>query len=101
MKITATTLKRPVSVTVLAIAVFAVGLFSVKQLDVDYLPDITYPMVKVYVWWPGATPDEIETNLADPIERVMATVDNVDYLDSSSIEGMYTLLVNFQYRGEC
>jgi len=97
MKITATTLKRPVAVTVLAIAVVATGLFSLKQLDVDYLPDITYPMVKVHIWWRGATPDEIETNLADPIERVMATVDNVDYLDSSSIEGMYSLLVNFQY----
>jgi hydrophobe/amphiphile efflux-1 (HAE1) family protein len=97
MKITATTLKRPVAVTVLAIAVFATGLFSLKQLDVDYLPDITYPTVKVHIWWRGATPDEIETNLADPIERAMATVDNVDYLDSSSIEGMYSLLVNFQY----
>ena len=97
MKITATILKRPVAATVLAIAVFAVGLFSLGQLDVDYLPEVTYPMIKIHVWWRGATPDEIETNLADPIERVMATVDNVDYLDSSSIEGMYTLLVNFRY----
>ena len=97
MKITATTLKRPVAVTVLAIAVFATGLFSLKQLDVDYLPDITYPMIKIHIWWRGATPDEIETNIAEPLERVMATVDNVDYLESSSIEGMYTLLVNFRY----
>ncbi len=97
MRITSTTLTRPVAATVLAIAVFATGLFSLRQLDVDYLPDITYPLVKITVWWRGATPDEVETNLADPIERAMATVDNVDYLDSSSIEGMYTLLVNFRY----
>lgn len=97
MKITATALKRPVAATVLAVAVFATGLFSLKQLDVDYLPEVTYPMIKIHIWWRGATPDEIDTNLADPIERVMATVDNVDYLDSSSIEGMYTLLVNFRY----
>ncbi len=97
MKFTATTLKRPVAVTVLAIAVFASGLFSLKQLDVDYLPEITYPMIKVHIWWRGATPEEIETNIAEPIERVLATVDNLDYLESSSIEGMYTLLLNFQY----
>lgn len=97
MKLTAMALKRPVAVTVLALAVSVTGLFSLKQLDVDYLPDITYPMIKVYVWWRGATPEDIETNLAEPIEQVLATVDNLDYLESSSIEGMYTLLVNFRY----
>jgi len=97
LRITAITLKRPVAVTVLAVAVFATGLFSLTQLDVDYLPEITYPMVKIHIWWRGATPEEIETNIAEPIEQVMATVDDLDYLESSSIEGMYTLLVNFQY----
>ena len=97
MRITQAAIRRPVAATVLAIAVFATGFFSVYQLDVDYLPDVTYPMIKIHIWWRGATPDEVETNVADPIERVMATVDNVDYLESSSIEGMYTLLVNFQY----
>jgi len=97
MRITSTTLKRPVAATVLAIAVFATGLFSLKQLDVDYLPEIIYPMTKVHIWRRGATPEEIETNIAEPVERVLATVDNLDYLESSSIEGMYTLLVNFQH----
>ncbi|MGQ9689387.1 MAG: efflux RND transporter permease subunit, partial [Desulfobaccales bacterium] len=49
------------------------------------------------IWWRGATPEEISTNIADPLERQMAAVDNLDYLESSSIEGMYTLLVNFKY----
>lgn len=97
MRITAIVLRRPVTVTVLAIAIFATGLYSLTQLDVDYLPEITYPMIKIHIWWRGATPDEVETNIAEPIERVLATVDNLDYLESSCIEGMYTLLVNFQY----
>jgi len=54
-------------------------------------------MVKVHIWWRGATPEDIDKNIADPIERQMATVDDLDYLESSSIEGMYTLLVNFKY----
>jgi multidrug efflux pump subunit AcrB len=97
MRITAIAMKRPVAITVMVLAVIALGLFGLSQLDVDYLPDITYPMIKIHIWWSGATPDEIETNIAEPIERVMATVDNLDYLESSSIEGMYTLLVNFRY----
>src|SRR4030043_273592 len=97
MNITKSTLSRPIGVAVIAIAVFVVGLFSLRQLDVDYLPEITYPMIKVHIWWRGATPEDIDKNIADPIERVLSTVDNLDYLDSSSIEGMYTLLVNFRY----
>jgi hydrophobic/amphiphilic exporter-1 (mainly G- bacteria), HAE1 family len=97
MKITTLSLKRPVAVTVLVVATFFTGLFSLTQLDVNYLPNISYPMVKIHVWWRGATADDIETNVADPLEEVIATVDGLDYLESSSIEGMYTLLINFSY----
>lgn len=97
MRITAAALKRPVAVTVLVVATFAAGLFSLTQLDVNYLPDISYPMVKIHIWWRGATADDIETNIADPLEEVIATVDGLDYIESSSIEGMYTLLANFSY----
>lgn len=97
MKLTLAALKRPVAVTVLVVATFAAGLFSLSQLDVNYLPDISYPMVKIHVWWRGATADDIETNIADPLEEIIATVDDLDYIESSSIEGMYTLLVNFFY----
>ncbi|MBN2465798.1 efflux RND transporter permease subunit [candidate division WOR-3 bacterium] len=97
MKLTETSVRNPVAIGVLAVAVAAVGFFSLQTLAINYLPDLTYPMVRVQVWWRGATPEEIETNIAEPIERAMATVDNLDYLESSSIEGMYTLLVNFGY----
>ncbi|MDQ0290622.1 efflux RND transporter permease subunit [Oligosphaera ethanolica] len=97
MKITQVTLARPVAVGVLVLATAVIGWFSLTRIDVDYLPDINYPMVKIHIWWRGATPEEIETQIADPIERAMSTVENLDYLDASCIEGMYTLLVNFRY----
>ena len=97
MKITELALKRPVAVSVLMLAALVIGWFSLTQIEVDYLPDINYPMVKIHIWWRGATPDEIETQIAEPIERAMATVENLDYLDSSCIEGMYTLMVNFRH----
>ena len=97
MKITALSLKHPVAVTALVIVTFFTGLFSLSKLEVNYLPDISYPMVKIHIWWRGATADDIETNVADPLEEIIATVDGLDYLESSSIEGMYTLLINFSY----
>lgn len=97
MKLTAVSLRHTVAVTVLSVTAAVLGWFGLMRLDVDYLPEITYPMVKIHIWWRGATPEEIDANIADPVERAMAAVDNLDYLDSSSIEGMYTLLVNFRY----
>ncbi|WP_372797241.1 efflux RND transporter permease subunit, partial [Pontiella sp.] len=97
MKLTDLSLSRRVAVSILTLAAVVMGFFSLMRMDVDYLPEITYPMVKVHIFWSGATPEEIETNIAEPVERAMATVDNLDYLDASCIEGMYTLLVNFRY----
>ena len=95
MKITQYALNRRLATSTIAVAFVVLGLFTLWQLPVDFLPDITYPMIKVHIWWRGATPEEIDKNIADPVERQMATVDGLDYLESSSIEGMYTLQANF------
>jgi len=97
MKLTDYAVHRRLATSAIVVALVVLGLYGLWRLPVDFLPDITYPMIKVHIWWRGATPEEIDRNLADPIERQMATVDDLDYLESSSIEGMYTLLVNFQY----
>ncbi len=97
MIITDSTLKRPIAAGVLALSVFVIGFFGFKQLEVDYLPEVTYPLIKIHIWWGGATPEEIEKNIAEPVERVMATLDHLDFMESSSLEGTYTLQVNFEY----
>lgn len=97
MKLTAYAVRHRVATGVIAMALVVLGLYSFILLPVNFLPDITYPLIKVHIWWRGATPEEISTNIADPIEQQMSMVDNLDYLESSSIEGMYTLLVNFKY----
>ncbi|HDP99459.1 MAG TPA: efflux RND transporter permease subunit, partial [bacterium] len=97
MRLTSISIRRPVATLVLMATVVVLGIYGYFRLPTDFLPEITYPMIKVYVYWRGATPEEINDNIADPIERVMSTVDDLDYLESSSIEGLYTLLVNFEY----
>ncbi len=97
MKLTTISIHRPVATIVLIITAVVLGFFGYSRMPIDFLPEITYPMIKVYVYWRGATPEEINDNIADPIERTLSTVDDLDYLESSSIEGLYTLLVNFEY----
>jgi len=97
MKITRYVLNNPLATGAILIGLLVLGFYGLIKMYIDFLPDITYPLIKVHIWWRGATPEEIERNIAEPVEREMATVDNLDYLESSSIEGMYTLQVNFEY----
>lgn len=97
MNLTIQSIKRPAGTIMLMIVIMAVGLAGFFRLPTNMLPDITYPMVKVYVYWTGATPEHIENEVATVIERKMATVDNLDYIESTCEEGVYTLLVNFDY----
>lgn len=97
MKLTIESIKRPAGTIMMMIVIMAVGIAGFLRLPTNMLPDITYPMVKVYVYWNGATPEQIENEVATVIERKMATVDNLDYLESTCEEGVYTLLVNFDF----
>ena len=97
MKITALAVKRRIATAAIVITLIILGGYGLWQLPTNFLPDMTYPMIKVYIYARGATPEELNVNIADPVERQMASVDGLDYLESSSIEGMYTLTANFQY----
>ena len=97
MRITSYSVERRLATTAILVSLTVLGLYGLWRLPVNFLPDITYPMIKVNIFWSGATPEEIEQSLADPIERQMMTVDGLDYLESSSIEGMYSLVANFGY----
>jgi hydrophobe/amphiphile efflux-1 (HAE1) family protein len=97
MKISKISINKPISVLVLAVGICLIGILGFLRLPINLLPDITYPLIKVYVDWRGATPEEIEDNIAEIIEQKMATVDGLDYLESQCAEGQYTLLVNFDY----
>ncbi|MBA2882187.1 hydrophobe/amphiphile efflux-1 (HAE1) family protein [Desulfosalsimonas propionicica] len=97
MKITAYAVSRRLAAGAIAAALVVLGLYGLWRLPVDYLPDITYPLVKIQIQWPAAMPGEIDTEIADPVERLMATVDRLDYLESSSMEGIYSLDVHFEY----
>jgi len=97
MRLTHYAVHRRLATSAIVFGLLVLGLYGLWRLPVDFLPSIAYPMVRVHIWWRGATPEEIDKSLADPIERQMATVDDLDYLESSAIEGMYSLQVNFRY----
>jgi hydrophobe/amphiphile efflux-1 (HAE1) family protein len=98
MNLSINAVKHPAATIILMIAIIVVGVLGYTQLPTNLLPDITYPLIKVYINWKGATPEEIEDNIATVVERKISTVDDLDYIESQCTEGLYTLLVNFDYK---
>ena len=97
MIITNYAIRRRLAFGAIILALTVLGIYGLLRIPVDFLPSVTYPLIKVHIWWRGATPEEVEKSIAEPIERQLATVDDLDFLESSSIEGMCTLQVNFNY----
>ena len=87
--------KRPVFATMLILSLVTVGAFSFFSLGVDLFPKIDFPTITITVINPGASPQEIETEVTEKIEEAVNTVSGIDELRSSSIEGISQVFVQF------
>jgi HAE1 family hydrophobic/amphiphilic exporter-1 len=87
--------KRPVFATMLILSLMTVGAFSFFSLGLDLFPKIDFPTVTVTVVNPGASPEEIETEVTQKIEEAVNTISGIDELRSSSIEGVSQVFVQF------
>jgi HAE1 family hydrophobic/amphiphilic exporter-1 len=78
---------------VLSLAV--VGGASVFGLGVDRFPDIDFPMITVTTVLPGASPEQVETEVTDPIEEELNAIAGLDELTSRSLEGASIVMARF------
>jgi hydrophobic/amphiphilic exporter-1 (mainly G- bacteria), HAE1 family len=87
--------KRPVFATMLILSLVVVGTFSFFSLGLDLFPKIDFPTITITVINPGASPEEIETEITEKIEEAVNTVSGIDELRSSSVEGVAQVFVQF------
>ena len=88
--------RRPVFATVLILMLTVVGAFSYFRLGVDRFPKVDFPVVSVVVRLPGASPEEVETDVTQQIEEAVNTISGIDQLFSFSSEGVCQVSVSFQ-----
>jgi HAE1 family hydrophobic/amphiphilic exporter-1 len=87
--------RRPVFATMLILSLTVVGFFSYKSLGVDLFPKIDLPTITVSVINPGASPQEIETEITDKVEGAVNTISGIDELRSTSVEGVSQVFITF------
>ena len=95
MRIVDFSIRRPVTVLVLFIAIVVFGWVGFGRLAVDLLPDITYPSLTVRTEYEGAAPSEIENLITRPIEDAVGVVNNVVRVVSSSRADLSEVTLEF------
>ncbi|MBU3056241.1 efflux RND transporter permease subunit [Pseudomonas indica] len=77
-------IRRPVFATVLSLIIVLLGLMAYQRLSVREYPNIDVPIVTVNVTYPGASPEIMESQVAQPIEDVLSGIEGLDFVSSIS-----------------
>ena len=90
-------IRRPISVIMLALSVLVLGLFSLDRLGVDLLPHIIYPEVRVRVADPGVPALIMEDRITRQLEEQLAITEGAISVQSDSSEGRSSVNLSFPY----
>lgn len=89
-------IRRPVFAAMIVLALVVVGAASYFRLGVDRFPSVDLPTVTIRTSLPGASSEEIETLVSQPIEEAVNTVDGIDELRSVSASGVSIVIATFK-----
>ena len=96
MTISEFSVKRPVSILMFALILMVMGLWSLSTMKLDLLPDIEMPVLTVITSYPGASSEENERTVSEPLEKGVGTVTNLKSVSSISRENVSLLTIEFE-----
>jgi multidrug efflux pump len=96
MKITDLFIRRPVLATVVNLLILIAGLVSINTLNVRQYPRSDIAVVTIKTAYIGASADLVRGYITTPLERVIASADGIDYMESSSTQGLSTITVHLR-----
>ena len=96
MKFTDLFVRRPVLAIVVNLVILIAGLQSIRALSVRQYPRSDIAVIKVSTVYVGANADLVRGFITTPLERVIASADGIDYMESSSAQGLSTITVHLQ-----
>ncbi|WP_421736712.1 efflux RND transporter permease subunit [Caulobacter sp.] len=96
VRISAWSIKNPIPVAVLFIALVLAGIASYLMLPIKQYPNVSFPLVAVTITQSGAAAGEMETQITRPIEDAVAGISNVKSIRSSVVQGVSTTSIEFE-----
>src|ERR1700753_328887 len=95
MNLSAPFIRRPVATTLLSLGLVVAGVVAFFKLPVSPLPDVDIPTISVQATLPGASPEDVATTVASPLERHLSQIADVTEMTSSSSLG--SARINLQF----
>lgn len=96
LRISAWSIRNPIPVAVLFIALIIAGVGAYLALPVKQFPNVSFPAVTVTVTQSGAAPGELETQVTRPVEDAIASISNVKTVRSTVVQGASTTTIEFE-----
>jgi HAE1 family hydrophobic/amphiphilic exporter-1 len=90
-------IRRPVITVVSMLALVIFGLVSFVLLQTDEFPDVAVPIVVTAVPYPGASPDNVEREIIDPIEEAISGISGVKRVTANALDSFGTIVVEFDF----
>jgi len=88
-------IRRPIMTLLLTISFTLFGIQVFRQLAVNDLPAVDYPVIQVSVSYPGASPETMANTVATPLEKQFLQIPGLDLVTSSNQTGQSTLVLQF------
>jgi len=89
-------IRNPYFIVVICLALMVIGVTSLVRMPVDLFPAINLPEVVVATFYSGMPPQDIETDITDPLERFFTLASGIDHMESRSLLGVSIIKVYFQ-----
>lgn len=89
-------IRRPVFAAMMILALLILGFVSFNRLSIELFPNIDFPIVVVSTPYPGAGAESVEIEVTRPIEDAVNPISGIDYIESTSSEGLSVVLIWFQ-----
>lgn len=90
-------IKRPMATVVIIIALMCLGLLALKKLRVNQIPDVEQPMLVINIPYPGASPETVEREVVNRIEKSLQSISGVYQLRATASEGSASIVIIFNF----
>jgi len=97
MSIYGSAVKNPITTIMIFLAIVVFGIYSLVRLPIDIYPEIEYPAITVFTPYVGASASDIETNISEPVEDALNTIDNLKEISSVSRDNISVVMLEFEY----
>ena len=87
--------QRPITIVMLFLGIFIIGVVTMVRLPIDLFPDITPPSVSVLTDYPGSNAEDVEINVTKVIESGLSVVSDLKKMTSSSTDGVSVITLEF------